>query len=268
MKRIFTTLCACLVLILSVNAQDEQKKINEIKKNLDFIYATGTSTKDAEDARANARELLSLEIEQWLKDNVEGDFAGYIAKSQSNISEIETRRGNLIRAFVYVNKADILPYYKSESLIVVNTQDDNSSPVTVDTLNIVQQQTPVQSQQVVQQNDAPEHEIAEVTQQAALNPIFVPSASEREMLKVKNLSGINKYISDGSKTGNVTAYGKYDANTKLFSKSYLFVFDKEGLVLAVLRKAGEIIINISTGNTDAVSNYGRCGVVWFQQKEN
>lgn len=267
MKRIFTTLCACLVLILSVNAQDEQKKINEIKKNLDFIYATGTSTKDAEDARANARELLSLEIEQWLKDNVEGDFAGYIAKSQSNISEIETRRGNLIRAFVYVNKADILPYYKSESLMVVNTQNDDSQPVPVDTLLIVQQKTS-QPQQAVQQNNVPEHEIAEVTQQAALNPIFVPSASEREMLKVKDLSGINKYISDGSKTGNVTAYGKYDANTKLFSKSYLFVFDKEGQVLAVLRKAGEIIINISTGNTDAVSNYGRCGVVWFQQKEN
>ena len=136
MKRSLLLLATLAVTSNCLYAQNEQQEINEIKRSLNFLYATGTSTNSAEEASANALELLSLEIEQWLMANVEGDFSGYVAKSKQNVAEIKTQRGRLSRAFVYVKKSDILPYNNEESVMVVNTQDDSNSSVPVDTVKL------------------------------------------------------------------------------------------------------------------------------------
>lgn len=264
MKRSLLLLATLAVTSNCLYAQNEQQEINEIKRSLNFLYATGTSTNSAEEASANALELLSLEIEQWLMANVEGDFSGYVAKSKQNVAEIKTQRGRLSRAFVYVKKSDILPYNNEESVMVVNTQDDSNSSVPVDTVKLVRSALDIQHLSPEAKTNP---EIALVTQQAVLQPTFEVTSIEKEMLKVKNLSQINKYISDGSRVGKVTSYGKYDSTTSLFGKSYLFLFDKDGNVKAVLRKNGNDIINLLTGADDAIANYGRCGVVWFQCKE-
>lgn len=264
MKRILLLLTALTVTYSCLHAQNEQQEINEIKRSLNFIYATGTSTNSAEEASANARELLSLEIEQWLNDYVEGDFSGYIAKSKQNVAEIKTRRGKLARAFVYVRKSDILPYNNEESVMVVNTLEQEGTPVSVDTVTLARPGLDM-SQVLSGQQTNPE--IAQVTQQALSQPTFEVTANEKDMLAVRNLSQINRYIADGSKVGRVTSYGKYDSTTRLFGKSYLFIFDKNGNVMAVLRKNGQDLINLSTGADEVIANYGRCGIVWCQCKE-
>lgn len=264
MKRILFAILVLTATSGCLHAQNEQQEINEIKRSLNFIYATGTSTNSAEEASANARELLSLEIEQWLNDNVEGDFSGYIAKSKQNVAEIKTQRGKLSRVFVYVRKSDILPYNNEESVMVVNTMEQEGTPVSVDTITFVKSDLNMSQLSSGQQTSS---EIAQVTQQALSQPTFEVTANEKDMLAVRNLSQINRYVADGSKVGRVTSYGKYDSATRLFGKSYLFLFDKEGKVMAVLRKNGDDIVNLSTGSSDAVANYGRCGVVWFQCKE-
>ena len=53
----------------SLCAQNEQQEINEIKSSLNFLYAMGTSKISGEDASTNAKDLLVMEIEQWLKEN-------------------------------------------------------------------------------------------------------------------------------------------------------------------------------------------------------
>lgn len=265
MKRLLATLVACFGILAFLSAQNEQKEINEIKRNLDFLYATGTSTKSAEEARENALDLLTLEIEQWLKENGKTDYSGYIAKSKQNTAEIKTQRGSLNRAFVYVKKSDILPYSSEEAVMVVGSRKEEKTAHPADTTSVVVTipVAPVSSQEVVPQQSA---EIESVTQQALLQPTFEPSAAEKKMLLVRDLSEINKYIADGSKDGTVGSYGKYDASTRLFGMSYFYVFDRDK-VLAVLRKSGDSLINLSTGSEDTIANYGRCGVVWFQLKE-
>lgn len=254
MKKFLLTMAVLWAASVTLWAQTEQDKINSIKKSLNFIYATGTSTSSAQEAAENAKELLSLEIDQWLKEAVEGeDYSGYVAKATSKVEEIKTQRGPLMRSFVYVKKTDILPYYKDESIMMV-AKDEKTS---VDTIVI---DNPKVS------TEASLREVARVTQQAI--PTFTPTTAEREMLTIHTLREINSYISKGSQSGKVTGCGKYEENTNLFGKSYLYLINKEGNVVAVLRKSGSSIVNLSSGANVSISDYGRCGVIWFQINED
>lgn len=258
------TFAICFSVFATLSAQNEQAKINDIKRSLDFLYATGTSARSVEEASDQAFELLSLEIEQWLQEKGTGDFTGYIAKSKQNVSEIKTKRGSLNRVFAYVKKNDILPYKNEESVMVVTTLEE-AEAVPVDSISIVMVASD-SSEAKQKENSQVSAEVESITQQAVQHPTFEPNAEEKKMLLIRDLSQINKYIADGSREGIVGSYGKYDTNTRLFGMSYLYVFDRDK-VLAVLRKTGDTIINLSTGQDDSVSNYGRCGVVWFQLKE-
>lgn len=254
MKKFLLTMAVLWAASVTLWAQTEQEKINNIKKSLNFIYATGTSTSNAQEATENAKELLTLEIDQWLKEVVEGeDYSGYVAKATSKVEEIKTQRGPLMRSFMYVKKTDILPYYKDESIMMV-TKDGNPS---VDTVVIDN------SKEV---SESSLREVESVTRQAV--PVFIPTAAEREMLAIRTLREINSYISKGSQSGKVTGYGKYEENTKLFGKSYLYLINKEGNVVAVLRKTGSTLVNLSSGANVAIGDYGRCGVIWFQINED
>lgn len=213
-------------------AQSEQMRINEVKKNLDYIYATGTSMNSAEEAGDNARELLTLEIDMWLKENGKNDYAGYIAKAIREVSEIKTQRGKLMQVFVYVKKDDILSYKKDEEIIAVTLLDDSSTSA---------KQQPYS--------------------------MFKLKQAEKDMLSVNNLSMINKYLADGVRDGRVTSYGKYDGEVAMESVIYLFLIDKDGDVIAVLKKNGDNMVNLMTGREDVILNYGKCGVIWFQVKE-
>lgn len=228
-------LIVLMLFIISPNlyAQNEQMQINEVKKNLDFIYATGTSLNSTEEAGDNARELLALEIDMWLKENGKSDYAGYVTKAIREVSEIKTQRGRLVQVFVYVKKTDILSYQKDEEIIAVTLLDDSSSQ--------------------------------SVNQQA--NSSFGLKKNEKDMLSVHNLSMINKYLADGIRNGLVTAYGKYDGDSVIESVVYFFLIDKDGDVIAMIKKDGNYMVNLTTGKEDAISNYGKCGVIWFQVKE-
>ena len=215
-----------------IHAQNEQMQINEVKKNLDFIYATGTSLNSAEEAGDNARELLALEIDLWLKENGITDYAGYVTKAVREVSEIKTQRGKLVQVFVYVKKSDVLSYQKNEEIIAVTLLDESSTPVN--------------------QRPYPPFELKQI---------------EKDMLSVYNLSMINKYLTDGVRNGIITAYGKNEVDSSMESVVYLFLIDKKGDVIAAIKKDGNYMVNLTTGKEDAIPNYGKCGVIWFQVKE-
>ena len=257
MKRIVLCMLFVAAAFSYAHAQEEAERINEIKKNLDFIYATGTSTTSAQDASDNARELLALEIDQWLKTNIQGDYSGYVAKAGQQVAEIQTRKGNLHRAFVYVCKADILTLGKDQSVLLVNVEE-SPTPTRVDTLTVNQT-----SARTFHQDVQTAQPIAATTVQSA----YSPTATEQELLAVRSLSEINSFLATNADNGRVKGYGKYDENTRLYDKAYLWLFDRTGSVLAVMSKTGSNMVNVRTGQPDAIANYGRCGVIWFQINE-
>lgn len=227
MNKIILILFTCLVMYHNVQAQDNQKEINEIKMQPDkYLYAMGRSQKSAEDAYEIAKGQLAYEIETWLNETVGDNYSQYACKPKNNVSEITSKqRGKIMSSFLYVAKADILVVKEGETMIMI----PSSIPV---------RQT------------------------------FIPTAYEQEMLKISNLDAINDYLFNGAEDGKVSRYGKYDGNTKLSEKTYFFLIDKDGDVVAVLRQNESSIIDLTNGDIVAISDYGRCGVIWFQINEN
>lgn len=227
MNKIILILFTCLVMYHNVQAQDNQKEINEIKMQPDkYLYAMGRSQKSAEDAYEIAKGQLAYEIETWLNETVGDNYSQYACKPKNNVSEITSKqRGKIMSSFLYVAKADILVVKEGETMIMI----PSSIPV---------RQT------------------------------FIPTVYEQEMLKISNLDAINDYLFNGAEDGKVSRYGKYDGNTKLSEKTYFFLIDKNGDVVAVLRQNESSIIDLSNGDIVTISDYGRCGVIWFQINEN
>lgn len=98
-------LCIAMTLGISVWAQKSQtEQINQIKKDTNYLYVTGTSMKSEEESYNNAQIMLAAEIEEWLKKEVKGDTKEYIAKAKQNAGIIKTKIGPLFRTFTYIKK--------------------------------------------------------------------------------------------------------------------------------------------------------------------
>lgn len=231
MMRKYIIILTISLIIGNVHAQSEQDRINEIKSDIGFLYATGTSMNNADEAAKNAQDLLAVEIEQWLKVNVSGDIAGYIAKSQGNYSTIQTRRGKLYRAFAFVSKMDILPYYQKEDLMHVEFT------------NSKEQQT--------------ENSIIEEI-------LYYPTSEEQQMMNVKTFTELNEYINRGREDKSIIDVGNY-ANLPQNGVIYVFIHNRLGEVPACIKVTDGYAINIATGKEDDISKYKGCGAIWIKQ---
>ena len=235
-------ICSCGFTI----AQNEMQQINAIKSNIDFLYATGTSSVSAEEASNNAKDLLALEIEMWLKERVTDDIAGYVAKSKENLSQIKTRRGNLFRVFAYVKKYDILPYQKTEDVMVVDFVPS-------------------------QQQEVPDSAIVKPIQidadsVIAMEPSYAPSETEKKMLAIKTFQELNDYVNKGREQEWITSVGNY-ASMPTTGTFYVFIHNKQREVPACLKVQDDKAINIKTGHEERVSDYKGCGAIWIKIKE-
>ena len=241
-RKLFLSL-GMTICVSTLVAQNELQEINAIKSNMNFLYATGTSTKSGEEASNNARDLLNLEIEQWLKENSKEDIAGYIAKSRESQSQIQTRRGNLYRVFAFVKKKDILPYYKEEDVMVVGYVNPKEIDVSIDNSN----KKPVQK-----------------TRESE-SPSYTPTLKERVLMGISTFTKLNEYINSGREDGSITDVGKY-SNMPQMGLVYVFIHNKQGEIPACLKLMDGKALNLATGKDDMISNYKGCGAIWIKQK--
>ncbi len=252
-KTLTTTFCLFLF-IGTIFAQNEQKVINAIKSSKNFLYATGTSTVSSEEASNNAKDLLALEIEQWLQESKANDIAGYVAKSRENLSQIKTKRGNLFRVFTYVKKKDILPYYKEEEVMVVDfvelqEQINKSTPEDAPAVtNKATEQLPVSEIQTEQHQDALSS---------------VPTEQERVFLNIQSFTALNDFINCGREDKSIVEVGNYK-NMPTTGVVYVFIHNKQGEIPACMKVIDGKPINLATGKTDAISNYKGCGAIWVK----
>lgn len=244
-----------LILCLSLSfgellAQNEQQKINEIKSNRNYLYATGTSTASEQEASDNAQDLLTIEIEEWLKEKTTDDIAGYVAKSQQSLSMIRTQRGKLYRAFIYVKKKDVLPYYKEEEVMVVGFTD----PQATNTDSIATERT------------IAEEPITPITEKPLIEEVvYTPTTKERAMIDVCSFTALNEYINQGRADGSIIEIGKY-STLPTTGTVYVFIHNRQGEIPACMKMTDGIAINLSTGKEDVIANYKGCGAIWIKYK--
>lgn len=270
MKKIITLLC---IIPIVAFAQNEQMEINAIKNNPNILYATGVSKVNLDDASNNAKDLLALEIEQWLKENNSENISGYVAKSREKLSQITTRRGNLYRVFAYVRKIDILPYYKEEDVMVVDyVKQDNLKSNTLkvanndlakpDNIPTNKVRSQIDSVQIVSNNNK-----SNTVESLPHANRYKPNLQENEMISIKSFAELNEYINNGRKQELISDVGKY-SNLPETGTCYVFIHNKEGKIPACLKLIDGKAINMQSGENDIVSNYKGCGAIWIILKKD
>lgn len=212
------------------------QSINDIKRQGDiYLYAESTS-QTWEEALDNAKYLLGVEIETWVKSLDTKPADGYIAEAQNHVYNLKSMRGDRFRAFVYVKKTDIVPYNNVSQLVVVPISEEQKTTIS---------------------------EVSSSRRQVAME--YQPSEFEEEMMSITDANNIGMFIKRLKSEGKVVNYGKYKDMPSGID-CYLFVYDRDMAIPAYLHKQGNRYTNIKTGKQDQVTNYAGCGAWWFQLK--
>ena len=247
MKRLFIGILLAICLPLSCFAQtaaDVAKSINKVKRDTMYIYAEST-TKDLSEAYANARAILEMKVGEWVRgQHPDEGIEVCIVKAKEHFMQLDTRRGELYRAFVYVRKSDIMPVADKSEVTVLEVspvkRPDSIEPAPA---IIVTEENPVEA-------DAPALEL---------------TSEEKQMKQVRSFYDVEPYIKGLKSKGKLVNYGKY-ATMPEGEDCHLFVYDKQGNISALLRKTGSAQYNLNTLKEDNVKNYKNCGAIWFQLK--
>jgi len=246
MKRILIML-AVVIGTISANAQvntDVVQSINKIKRDTTFIYAEATM-KDLNESFNGACAILEMKVGDWVRSqHPNEDIEVCVVKAKQHFFQLETRRGEFYRAFVYVHKGDVMPVADKREIAVFEVSPVTLSDQLTSTPSVIIEEKSIAAPQVL---------LIELT------------SEEKRMAGIKNFDEVEPYIKDLKNKGNLKRYGKY-ATIPESEDCYLFVYDKQGNIPALLRKSASIQYNLITLKEDNVKNYKNCGAIWFQLK--
>ena len=245
MKRLFFCFFLFIFPLSFCYAQSVAKDINKVKRDTMYIYAEATM-KDVNEAFNGARAILEMKVGDWVqKQHPKEGIELCIVKAKEHLVQLETRRGDFYRAFVYVRKSDIMPVAdKSEVTVLEVAPVTKPGKIEAKPAIIVTEETP---------------QVEEKQQVLELTP------DERKMTQVKSFYDVEPFIKGLISKGKLNAYGKY-ATMPTGEDCHLFVYDKQGNISALLRKSGDVQYNLNTLKEDNIKNYKNCGAIWFQLK--
>jgi hypothetical protein len=245
MKRLLLSLLYIIFHLSFSYAQSVAQNINKVKRDTMYIYAEST-TKDLNEAYSNARAILEMQVGEWVrKQHPSEGIELCIVKAKEHFMQLDTRRGELYRAFVYVRKSDIMPIAdKSEVTVIEVAPVTKPKQVEAKPAIIVTEEAPrVEEKQ----------QVLELT------------SEEKQMKQIRSFYDVEPYINGLKSKGRLNAYGKYATMPKN-EDCHMFVYDKQGNISALLRKSGAMQYNLNTLKEDNVKTYKNCGAIWFQLK--
>lgn len=264
--------------------EDKNAEINKIKRSRDYLTVTGTSMFSAEEASENARMLIDVEIEQWLQENAKGDVAGYVAKSKENLAVIETKHGSLFRAFIYVKKKDILPYYENETVMAeLPNPIVADTPIVVDTVKVEEITTPPVEENIVEVKSEEKlvstvdylPPVEKPVEKVIVTPLGSASGGisnteeEKSILKVYSVSSVSKYLGKLKQADKLAEYGKeiaWPGNGVV----YFFFADYNNVVRGYIKMTDGNALNLANKEqvelADYLTKYETGTYIWFTLK--
>ena len=245
MKRTLLALSFLLMHLSFCMAQDVAKDMNKIKRDTMYIYGEATM-KDLNEAYNGACAILEMKVGDWVRSQHPNEgIEVCIVKAKEHFVQLQTRRGDFYRAFVYVRKSDILPVADKSEVTVLEIEP------------VKQPNLPVAEPAIIIEEDTP----AEIEKA----PVLELTPDEKQMKLVRSFYDVEPYIKGLESKGKLKKYGKY-ATMPTEADCHLFVYDKQGNITALLRKSGTTQYNLNTLKEDNVKNYKNCGAIWFQLK--
>ena len=247
MRKLLLTILSVFSLVTISDAEtaaEVTKSINKVKRDTLYIYAESTN-KDLKEAYNNARTILEMQVGEWVrKQHPSENIEVCIVKAKENFMQLDTRRGELYRAFVYVKKSDIMAVSdKSEVKVIEIAPTTQSNQVKAEPAIIISEES-----------------VAKID-----TPVIELTSEEQQMKQVRSFYDVEPYIKGLKSNNRLRAYGKY-ATMPSNEDCHLFVYDKQGNISAMLRKSGTTQFNLNTLKEDNVMNYKNCGAIWFQLK--
>ena len=248
MKRTLLVLSFVILHLSFSAAQDASKDINKIKRDTRYIYAEATM-KDLCEAFNCARAILEMKVGDWVRNqHLDEDIEVCIVKAKEHFAQLETRRGDFYRAFVYVRKNDIMPVADRSEVTIFEM-----APV-----KQYNQPVAVAAPAIIIEEEVP----AKVDKAHVLE--LTPE--EKQMKQIRSFYDVEPYIKGLKSKGKLKEYGKY-VTMPIDANCHLFVYDKQGKISALLRKSGTTQYNLNTLKEDNIKNYKNCGAIWFQLKD-
>lgn len=150
-------------------AQDVAKDINRVKRDTMYIYAEATM-KDLNEAYNGARAILEMKVGDWVRNQHPNEgIEVCIVKAKEHFVQLETRRGDFYRAFVYVRKNDIMPVADKSEVTVFEVP-------------------PIEMEKV---------------------PVLELTSEEKQMRQIRSFYEVEPYIKGLESKGKLAKYGKY-----------------------------------------------------------
>lgn len=226
-------------------AQSIAQDINKVKRDTMYIYAEATM-KDLNEAYNGARAILEMKVGDWVQEqHPKEGIELCIVKAKDHLVQLETRRGDFYRAFVYVRKSDIMPVTDKNEIAVFDVAPPNKP-------KLIEAKPAIIVTEEAQQVEG-RQQVLELTPE------------EKQMKQIRSFYDVEPYIRGLKGKGVLKAYGKY-ATMPTNEDCHLFVYDKQGNISALLRKTGENQYNLNSLKEDNVKNYKNCGAIWLQLK--
>lgn len=281
-----------IIICGNIYAQNAAQEINSIKQQPDkYIYAEFTGA-TWDEASSNAIIILEDNVKMWSAAKDAAERERILALLPSKRQVIKAMRGNLYRAFAYVEKTALTTARAAVEHVDNNQAEsaesnttskpvDYATPTNVspkeDNLSSVSENSssskPVES--IVVQNE--QNSESTVTMHIGETPrpadkekaeelnVLMLSETEKKFVNVVDANDIGGFIKGMQADGYVTDYGKY-SNLPSDGVCYVFVYNRELKVAAHLKKTGSKYINLISGKDDDITNYKGCGAYWFKLK--
>jgi hypothetical protein len=109
--------------------------ISKVKRDTTYLYAEATM-KEKEQAFKSAHSLLGMKVREWLESQEAAmTIDSLVAKAEKGSVELEARRGDYCRAFVYIKKSDVLPVRNDNevfnpNLVALTADERNMTGIT------------------------------------------------------------------------------------------------------------------------------------------
>uniref|UniRef100_UPI003FEEE269 hypothetical protein n=1 Tax=Prevotella sp. TaxID=59823 RepID=UPI003FEEE269 len=252
------------VLLLSVGASAQSassaiEQINKVKSDTSYISAE-TTMQTWDEAYSGAKAILEANIQDWAHANrIDSKDGTLMVKSNKNILEIKTNRGKYVRVFLYVRKSDIIPVDKKQDVMVIKSGDGATY-------------------KPLKESEAKRHDEKEMRKSNVKSQVIVLSDGnkkrasqvelndeEKAFAAVSQFNSVKPIVERIRQDGRLIDYGKYK-DMPSEGICYLFVYDKSGVVKAVLKR-DSTMLNLRTQQEDDIDNYKGCGAIWLRMKQ-
>ncbi len=237
----------CLTTSFTLFAQSSSntaKDIAKIKRDSLYIYAE-TTMKETDEAIEGAKAILETMVTEWVRQKYpDENIEVCIVKAKEHCQQMQTRRGDFYRAFVYVKKTDIMPVSDKREVAVFKMQSADNQYSTVSTENAIEENTVGRPLSSIKLTD-----------------------EERRMINIHRFHEIEPYVKGLKNSGMLNGYGKY-ATMPSGEFCHLFVYNREGDVVALIKNTPNGQVNLNTLQQDDIKKYKNCGAIWLQLKTN